>query len=205
MPGTVPQGGSRDGEDDEEAERLARAAAEEQSAQWEFRATMLAQQNERTHGNRQRSNSSRSGVGDVPPRIPSPIVRETDEKTGRVVEKAVASTQAIDADIQEAIRLHEEGELERSTMIFGRLADPNGANNPLSQVLYGLALRLVVRPVPPEFLQCGTWGLVRVNRVSWRSGKTISTVAPFKQCEEGGHFRQHSLDEKREPQSHDAA
>ena len=26
-------------------------------------------------------------------------------------------------------------------MIFKRLADPNGANNPLSQVLYGLALR----------------------------------------------------------------
>lgn len=25
--------------------------------------------------------------------------------------------------------------------MFGHLADPNGANNPLSQVLYGLALR----------------------------------------------------------------
>ncbi|KAK8140253.1 hypothetical protein PG984_000319 [Apiospora sp. TS-2023a] len=51
------------------------------------------------------------------------------------------SSQQIDADIQEAIRLHEEGMLEQSTVKFGILADPNGANNPLSQVLYGLALR----------------------------------------------------------------
>lgn len=34
-------------------------------------------------------------------------------------------------------------ELEQSTAMFGRLADPSGANNALSQVLYGLALRLV--------------------------------------------------------------
>ncbi|PWW79191.1 HCP-like protein [Tuber magnatum] len=32
-------------------------------------------------------------------------------------------------------------ELGKSTAIFGRLADPKGPNNPLSQVLYGLALR----------------------------------------------------------------
>lgn len=44
-------------------------------------------------------------------------------------------------NIQEAIRLHEEGNLQRSSAIFGRLADPKGANNPLSQILYGLALR----------------------------------------------------------------
>ena len=55
----------------------------------------------------------------------------------------VVSSKEIDRDIQEAIRLHEEGDLERSTELFGRLADPYGANNPLSQVLYGLALRLV--------------------------------------------------------------
>lgn len=53
------------------------------------------------------------------------------------------SSKAIDEDIQEAIRLHEIGELEQSTALFGRLADPKGANNPLSQVLYGLALRYV--------------------------------------------------------------
>lgn len=32
-------------------------------------------------------------------------------------------------------------DLERSTLMFSQLADPNGHNNPLSQVLYGLALR----------------------------------------------------------------
>ncbi|OKL58607.1 hypothetical protein UA08_06097 [Talaromyces atroroseus] len=40
-----------------------------------------------------------------------------------------------------AIRLHESGELEKSTHLFGVLADPEGANNALAQVLFGLALR----------------------------------------------------------------
>lgn len=62
-------------------------------------------------------------------------------------------------NVQEAIRLHEAGgkrdlptwpldhadimetELEKSTEMFRRLAEPTGANNALSQVLYGLALR----------------------------------------------------------------
>lgn len=48
---------------------------------------------------------------------------------------------SVEDSVQEAIRLHEAGNLERSTMIFGRLADPRSANSPLSQVLYGLALR----------------------------------------------------------------
>ena len=34
-------------------------------------------------------------------------------------------------------------ELDKSTKMFAKLADPDGANNALSQVLYGLALRLV--------------------------------------------------------------
>lgn len=38
-------------------------------------------------------------------------------------------------------------DLERSTEIFGRLADPNGTNHALSQVLYGLALRSVTPEV----------------------------------------------------------
>ena len=37
--------------------------------------------------------------------------------------------------------MHETGELTKATEMFGRLGDPNGANNALSQVLYGLALR----------------------------------------------------------------
>ncbi|KAH7329027.1 hypothetical protein B0I35DRAFT_404303 [Stachybotrys elegans] len=89
-------------------------------AQWEKRATMLASQNERATSRPSSSSAKRS-------RSPS---------ASRVV-----SSKAIDEDIQEAIRLHEEGDLEQSTKLFGRLADPDGANNPLSQVLYGLALR----------------------------------------------------------------
>ncbi|KEY64947.1 hypothetical protein S7711_08946 [Stachybotrys chartarum IBT 7711] len=94
-------------------------------SQWEQRATMLASQNERA-----RSRPSSAGWdGAARPRGRSP-------SASRVV-----SSKSIDADIQEAIRLHEEGDLEHSTKLFGQLADPDGANNPLSQVLYGLALR----------------------------------------------------------------
>lgn len=108
-------------------------------SQWEKRATMLARENEK--------NRSRPGTpvhGSAAPVIPSlrlgdtPSRSGTPEPTGKTV-----SSKSIDADIQEAIRLHEEGELERSTALFARLADPKGANNPLSQVLYGLALRYV--------------------------------------------------------------
>ena len=60
-----------------------------------------------------------------------------------------------DDNIQEAIRLHEEGSLEEATKMFGRLADPGGTNNALSQVLYGLALRSVdnytIRPVVQQY------------------------------------------------------
>ncbi|KAI8684319.1 hypothetical protein NCS57_00097900 [Fusarium keratoplasticum] len=86
-------------------------------SQWEKRATILASQNDRA-----RSTS----------RPATPVSGD---------QARAVSTQEIDKDIQEAIRLHEEGDLEHSTRIFGRLADPQGANNPLSQVLYGLALR----------------------------------------------------------------
>ncbi|PGH26798.1 hypothetical protein AJ80_01564 [Polytolypa hystricis UAMH7299] len=87
--------------------------AQEREAQWEKRATMLVQGN--SHGQRPGSSLSTSAAH----------VNETD----------------VDADLQEAIRLHEEGALEQSTRIFGRLADPDGPNHTLSQVLYGLALR----------------------------------------------------------------
>ncbi|TFB04716.1 Protein DSF2 [Trichoderma ghanense] len=82
--------------------------------QWEKRATMLAGQNDGAA--RSRSASTHSATAPV-------------------------SSKQIDADIQEAIRLHEEGNFAEATKMFGRLADESGANNPLSQVLYGLALR----------------------------------------------------------------
>lgn len=97
--------------------------------EWEKRATMLANQTDRA-----RSRPT-TPVGDMA-KMSIGNQQSAPRSPGRAV-----SSKAIDDDIQEAIRLHEEGDLERSTKLFGKLADPNGANNPLSQVLYGLALR----------------------------------------------------------------
>lgn len=117
---------------------------ERTESQWEKRATLLAQtanENEAL----QRSGPV-SPIGTPSPSLP-PIqdgvvgIGIIDDGKKVDPQHGVASTPAIDADIQEAIRLHEEGDLRQSTKLFGVLADPNGANNPLSQVLYGLALR----------------------------------------------------------------
>ncbi|KAL1965809.1 hypothetical protein VTN77DRAFT_5130 [Rasamsonia byssochlamydoides] len=103
---------------------------EEREAQWEKRATTLIQ-------------------GD--PRLASPTsplsprgrleVGTPEQRRSRSRSNSRVSDPEGDVTIQEAIRLHEAGELERSTQMFGVLADPNGANNALGQVLYGLALR----------------------------------------------------------------
>ncbi|QIW97084.1 hypothetical protein AMS68_002602 [Peltaster fructicola] len=87
----------------------------QREARWEKRATMLATNNSLLDSASQRS-----------------VSRERSPST---------SDMEGDVDIQEAIRLHEAGNLATSTRMFGRLADPTGANNALSQVLYGLALR----------------------------------------------------------------
>lgn len=100
-------------------------------SEWEKRATMLANQNERARSR---------PASPVPP---SPGASQGGLGGGKQRSRSPSASKAIDEDIQEAIRLHEEGNLEQSTRLFGQLADPNGANNPLSQVLYGLALRLV--------------------------------------------------------------
>lgn len=102
--------------------------------QWEKRATMLAQAANESELHRGR-----------PPTPPSDTIHGAMAGM-RIVsdgrpEPGTTSSPAIDADIQEAIRLHEEGDLRESTRLFGILAEPKGANNPLSQVLYGLALR----------------------------------------------------------------
>ncbi|KAL1952542.1 hypothetical protein VTO42DRAFT_4826 [Malbranchea cinnamomea] len=94
--------------------------AQEREAQWEKRATVLAQ--------------SQINLGPSSPLHP-PQQRSRSPSVVRV------SDAEGDINIQEAIKLHEAGELEKSTQMFGQLADPNGANNALSQVLYGLALR----------------------------------------------------------------
>ncbi|KAM5465216.1 hypothetical protein MauCBS54593_006461 [Microsporum audouinii] len=91
---------------------------QEREAQWEKRATVLVQRGSRSSlsPGLQQGRSRSSSVGKV------------NDPEG-------------DETIQEAIRLHEAGDLEKSTHIFGKLADPHGQNNALSQVLFGLALR----------------------------------------------------------------
>ncbi|SPQ19292.1 01693bea-0d99-4539-8394-0ff58ef04a4b [Thermothielavioides terrestris] len=118
----VPEGGEEDKDGTE--------------SQWEKRATILARENEK-----HRSRPGTPVHGSSPPALSGlRLDGRASEDLAPPLGKAVSSKE-IDADIQEAIRLHEEGRLEESTAIFGRLADPKGANNPLSQVLYGLALR----------------------------------------------------------------
>lgn len=103
-------------------------------SQWEKRATILARENERSRS--RPVTPTGPSTADLP-RLSSMTLGESGRDKGAVL------TQQADDDIQEAIRLHEAGELETSTRMFGRLADPNGENNALSQVLYGLALRYV--------------------------------------------------------------
>ncbi|KAK2629421.1 hypothetical protein QTJ16_000241 [Diplocarpon rosae] len=115
----VPTGDAEDG-------------AEAQESLWEKRATMLAQKNEMSRSR------PPTPVGD----LNSDLGAFQDMNIrGESRVKAVVSTQQADDNIQEAIRLHEAGDLDTSTQMFGRLANPNGENNALSQVLYGLALR----------------------------------------------------------------
>lgn len=111
---------------------------EGRESQWEKRATMLARENEK-----HRSRPGTPTHGSAAPVIPKLRLGDESGRSSPAPQDKVVSSKAIDEDIQEAIRLHEEGELEKSTALFGRLADPKGANNPLSQVLYGLALRYV--------------------------------------------------------------
>lgn len=99
-------------------------------SQWEKRATMLAGQNDlaRSRPTTPDGGSQRDdGSGET----------RTRSRAG----SRVTSSKQTDDMIQEAIRLHEAEELGKSTQLFKQLADPNGANNTLSQVLYGLALR----------------------------------------------------------------
>lgn len=133
------------------------ADADGTESQWEKRATMLAGQNERAasrpssrHSSRPGSRHSNTGGGGVSNerllamKLEQASLYSSDSPSSpgaRPENVRTVSSQQIDQDIQEAIRLHEEGDLVASTRLFGRLADPHGANNPLSQVLYGLALR----------------------------------------------------------------
>ncbi|TKA71035.1 hypothetical protein B0A55_06319 [Friedmanniomyces simplex] len=101
---------------------------EQREAQWEKRATILAQSNPLLLEEQQRQQTQQQQQQQQEkPRPPTPTLPDAD--------------QTHDENIQEAIRLHELGDLTPSTAMFGRLASPTGANNALAQVLYALALR----------------------------------------------------------------
>ncbi|KAG6322116.1 hypothetical protein E4U22_000691 [Claviceps purpurea] len=117
-------------------------------SQWEKRATMLVRKPSTTNV---ASGTALGMVTEQTPMVVDGVSKMSLEDGRRSRSRSPSpnpspspvpvSSKAIDEDIQEAIRLHEEGSLASSTKLFGRLADPEGANNPLSQVLYGLALR----------------------------------------------------------------
>ena len=109
-------------------------------SQWERRATILAHENKK-HRSRPSTPVHAATRDFADMRLGDASSDDVSQPSQPPQPKGVVSTKAIDEDIQEAIRLHEAGELQKSTALFGRLADPKGANNPLSQVLYGLALR----------------------------------------------------------------
>lgn len=108
------------------------ARNDEDEAKWEKRATMMVQG---------------GPLGHSAPPTPTIEISDAMANMGMapvrpgVQRQPSTGAPADEENIQEAIRLHEKGNLEASTALFGRLADPSGANNALAQVLYGLALR----------------------------------------------------------------
>jgi hypothetical protein len=96
---------------------------EEKEAQWEERALRLA------------SKSPNAGAF---PQSPGQGQLTPDPTSRSPSRPRSVSDAASDVNIQEAIRLHEAGQLEQATAMFHQLAEQG---NVLSQVLYGLSLR----------------------------------------------------------------
>lgn len=127
---------------------------EEKEAQWEERATILAKGN---------PNNGPVSLGGQPKDITSeqklrqnrssqeiPPGPEQEFSLRPEISRSVSSARG-DENIQEAIRLHESGDLINSTAMFGRLADSNA----MAQIMFGLALRhgWGVTPNPPLAIQ----------------------------------------------------
>ena len=140
LPSITDEDDVADGEGEQSQQR-----AEDREAQWERRATLLAESSGNIVGGAgvTPASSSRPATPSSHDRVKADAAsggRGLAASPGRPRKGSVSDASG-DENIQEAIRLHEAGELQKSTTMFGRLADPDGANNALSQVLYGLALR----------------------------------------------------------------
>lgn len=94
---------------------------QDKEAKWEHRATVLA---------------SKSPV--IRPQSPMPDVSNLGIRSPPSPRPRSVNDPSSDIDIQEAIRLHESGDLAQATQMFRQLAQ---SGNVLSQVLYGLSLR----------------------------------------------------------------
>ncbi len=138
---------------------------QQREAQWEKRATILAQKNPILEQELQRGRND----------------EQLEKARARGRSRSISEKRA-DDDIQEAIRLHEIGELKLSTDMFGRLADPKGANNTLAQVLYGLALRhgWGVEPEPERailYLSLAASNSASIEKLALESGMKKGGVA----------------------------
>ena len=114
---------------------------EETEARWEERATMLAKGNPNNKpGPLENGQSKGETAEDKFYQEGFPQERPPDPQEGLIarpgVTRSVSSAKA-DENIQEAIRLHELGDLTNSTAMFGRLADSSA----MAQIMFGLALR----------------------------------------------------------------
>lgn len=127
---------------------------EEKEAQWEERATMLAKGNPNNRpvsldGQPKGVTSEQKFRHDkFPQETPPDPEQGLNVRPGTT--RSVSSAKA-DENIQEAIRLHESGDLVNSTAMFGRLADSNA----MAQIMFGLALRhgWGIPPNPPLAIQ----------------------------------------------------
>ena len=101
-----------------------RGDQEEKEAKWEQRATILASagRSPATAASTDATTAQMSQLSLSRPSLPA---------------RSISDAQS-DVNIQNAIRLHENGQLEEATRMFKQLAD---SGNVLSGVLYGLALR----------------------------------------------------------------
>ena len=106
---------------------------QEKEAQWEERATRLAKDD---------GSEPVSRRGSRPPPTDDMSRMKLSHTDGGALRPSArprtVSDAAGDENIQEAIRLHEAGDLAQATQMFGRLSE---TGNVLSQVLYGLSLR----------------------------------------------------------------
>ncbi|PFH60190.1 hypothetical protein XA68_11319 [Ophiocordyceps unilateralis] len=147
-------------------------SSDEESEFWERRATMLAGAHDEEQQPQPQPQQTQQ-LQQLQPRRPSQPSQQVE--AGASSPSSPLSTRQTDAAIQEAIRLHEAGSLEQSTSKFGQLADPSGANNPLSQVLYGLALRhgWGCRPDPEaavRFLSAAASSAAAVEQAALQAG-----------------------------------